>query len=222
MGLKWIWRSCLPDLINAVLLCVVLSAANSNVYSGSRIIVGLANQGCAPAFFRKMTRAGVPYCSVAFTAAFGLLAFMNESSNGGTVFDWLLNITVVAGLIAWTAINICHIAFMRALKVRGISRDSLPWRAMLQPWYTWYGLFGNVVIILTQGFTAFIPWNTTDFYVSLILFVVLYAGHRLITRSSFVKPEDADLDSGRAEVDALVYEEVVPTTLWGRFWGWMS
>ena len=34
----------LPDIINAVLLTAVLSAANSNVYSGSRILVALANE----------------------------------------------------------------------------------------------------------------------------------------------------------------------------------
>jgi amino acid transporter len=33
----------LPGLINAVLLCTVLSAANSNVYSASRVLVGLAS-----------------------------------------------------------------------------------------------------------------------------------------------------------------------------------
>ncbi|KAJ5915868.1 Arginine permease CAN1 [Penicillium verhagenii] len=63
----------LPSLINAVLLTVVLSAANSNVYSGSRILTGLALEGFAPMIFARVTKKGVPYVSVAFTAAFGLL-----------------------------------------------------------------------------------------------------------------------------------------------------
>jgi yeast amino acid transporter len=78
----------LPDIINAVLLTVVLSAANSNVYSGSRILVGLAQEHCAPRFFTRTTKNGVPYVTVSITAAFGLLGFMNESNNGGQVFDW--------------------------------------------------------------------------------------------------------------------------------------
>ena len=72
----------LPSLINAVLLTVVLSAANSNVYSGSRILVGLAESGSAPNLFRRTTSSGVPYIAVAFTAAFGLLGFMNETNSG--------------------------------------------------------------------------------------------------------------------------------------------
>lgn len=91
----------LPGLINAVLLCVVLSAANSNVYSGSRILLGLAEAGSAPKFLCKTTARGVPVYCVAFTAAFGLLGFLNESSSGGNAFNWLLNITGVAGFITW-------------------------------------------------------------------------------------------------------------------------
>lgn len=50
--------SVLPGLINAVLLTVVLSAANSNVYSGSRILVGLAQAGLAPRLLTRTTKGG--------------------------------------------------------------------------------------------------------------------------------------------------------------------
>lgn len=215
----------LPGIINAVLLCVVLSAANSNVYCGSRVLVGLAQSASAPKFFLRTTSAGVPYIAVAFTAAFGLLGFLNESASGGTVFDWLLNITAVAGFISWTCINIAHIAFMRALAARGQSRDTLPYKAFWQPWFSWYGLVFNSLIIITNGFTAFMPWNVSDFfvsYVSLIIFAVLYAGHKLAFRQPFIRAIDADLDSGRKEIDEMHFEEVVPTTLWGKFWAWLG
>ncbi|KAK5163631.1 lysine permease [Saxophila tyrrhenica] len=215
----------LPDIINAVLLTVVLSAANSNVYSGSRILVGLAEQGSAPKLLLRTTKTGVPYVAVAFTSAFGLLGFMNESNNGGTVFDWFLNITAVAGFIAWTCINISHICFMRALKAQGMNRNDLPYKAFWQPWFSWYGMVFNVIIIFTQGFTAFMPWNTSNFfvaYISLILFAVLYFGHKIVYRQPFVKPSEADLDSGRREVEDMYFEEKIPTGPWSRFWAWMG
>lgn len=215
----------LPGIINAVLLCVVLSAANSNVYCGSRVLVGLAQSQSAPKFFLRTTSKGVPYVAVAFTAAFGLLGFLNESASGGTVFDWLLNITAVAGFISWTCINIAHIAFMRALAARGQSRDTLPYKAFWQPWFSWYGLIFNSLIILTNGFTAFMPWNTTEFfisYVSLFIFAALYIGHKAVFRQPFIKAIEADLDSGRKEIDEMHFDEVVPTTLWGKFWAWLG
>ncbi|KAG4026285.1 hypothetical protein MFRU_042g00140 [Monilinia fructicola] len=190
----------LPGLINAVLLFVVLSAANSNVYSGSRILVGLAEGHCAPRFFLKTSKSGVPYYAVAFSAAFGLLAFMNESEGGGTAFEWLQNISSVAGFISWACICGCHIAFMNALKARGISRDRLPYKALWQPWFAWYGLGFTVLIILTQGFTAWIPeFDVQGFfvaYISLILFVVAYLGHKIICKTKFVGSLEADLDTG--------------------------
>jgi amino acid transporter len=114
----------LPSLINAVLLIAVLSAANANIYSGSRMLIGLAHERFASAFFTKTTKGGVPYYGVAATAAFGLLGFLNVSNSGSTVFNWLLNITAVAGFILWASLNVCHIAFMRALKARKISHET--------------------------------------------------------------------------------------------------
>ncbi|KAF9878006.1 arginine permease [Colletotrichum karsti] len=189
----------LPDIINAVLLTAVLSAANSNVYSGSRILVSLANERCAPQFMAWTNKLGTPYMAVATTSAVGLLAYMNLSENGGVVFDWLLNITAVAGLISWTCINICHIRFMAALKAQNISRDSLPYKAPFQPFFSWYGLFFNVLIILTNGFTAFMGWSTSGFftaYISVILFVVLLVGHKIFNRSRPLKAHEADVTTG--------------------------
>ncbi|KAJ5099270.1 hypothetical protein N7532_006271 [Penicillium argentinense] len=217
--------SVLPDIINAVLLTVVLSAANSNVYSGSRIIVGLAQEGFAPHFMKKTSKGGVPYYAVGFTAAFGLLGFLNVSNEGAEVFNWLLQISGVAGFITWCSLNACHIAFQRALKARDVSRDILPYKAIWQPWLSYYGLFFNILIILTQGFTSFIPhFQVKEFfisYLSLILFVVLYLGHWALFRPKFVKPLDADLDTGRTTFDNETWETTEPTTWYGKAWHWI-
>ena len=50
----------LPSIINAVLLTVVLSAANANIYSGSRVMIDLSQEDFAPAFLAKTTKSGVP------------------------------------------------------------------------------------------------------------------------------------------------------------------
>lgn len=194
--------SALPDIMNAILLTVVLSAASSNVYSGSRILVGLAEEHCGPQFLKRTTKRGVPYYATAVTAAMGLLAYMNLSSNGGEAFNWLLNIISVAGFIAWSCICICHIAFIRALKAQNMSRDTLPFKSWGGKGLAIYGLTFCSIITITQGFTAFVPWNVQDFfisYISLILFVVLYVGHKIVTRSKFVDPAKVDLLSGKFE-----------------------
>lgn len=214
----------LPHIINAVLLTVVLSAANSNVYSGSRILVGLAQERLAPAFLMRTTIKGVPYYAVCFTAAFGLLGFMNVTESAKEVFEWLMNISGVAGFISWTSIGVSHIAFVRALEAQGMSRDSLPYQSPFGVWFTWYGVIFNLVIILTQGFTAFMPWDTSSFfvsYISLILFAVLYVGHKLWTRAPFVQPHAADLLTGRKDLDGIEWPDETPTTWYGKVFAFL-
>ncbi|RMZ69599.1 arginine permease [Pyrenophora seminiperda CCB06] len=203
--------SALPDIFNAILLTVVLSAASSNVYSGSRILVGLAEEQCAPAFLKASSKRGVPYWATAVTGAMGLLAYMNLSSNGGKAFNWLLNIVSVAGFIAWTCILVCHLAFMRALKAQNIDRDTLPFKSWGGRGLAIYGVTFCAIITLTQGFTAFVPWSTESFfiaYISLILFTVLYVGHKIATKSKFINPAEADLVNGKYEDElAETWEE---------------
>lgn len=190
----------LPDIINAVLLTAVLSAANCNVYSGSRILVALADVGQAPRWLGRVNKHNTPCLAVLVTALPGLLGFLNLSDDGTEAFNWLLDITAVAGLICWGSINLCHIRFQKVLRYQGIDRASLPYVAPLQPYLSYYGLFFIVLIVLTQGFIAFIPWNTTNFftaYISVIIFVVLYAGYWAVLRPGFVKIEDVDLNKGQ-------------------------
>ncbi|KXJ96089.1 arginine permease [Microdochium bolleyi] len=194
----------LPDIINAVLLTAVLSAANSNVYSGSRILVALAKDKHAPQALTWTNKHGVPYVAVASTSVVGLLAFLNLSAGGEKVFNWLLSITAIAGFISWCCILICHLRFQKILAHHGISRTTdLVFRARFQPYLTWFGLFFCVLIILTNGFTVFMAWDVTDFfaaYISLILFVVLFVGHKLLVdrKWSLVKIEDVDLSRDRS------------------------
>ncbi|GAB0135272.1 hypothetical protein EsDP_00003616 [Epichloe bromicola] len=193
----------LPDIINAVLLTAVLSAASSDIYSSTRILYALADEGLAPSVFKKTNRYGTPYWSVIFCSLLGLLAFLNLSQSGGTVFKWLMNITSVAGFVVWALICVCHLRFMKVLSARGIPRSSLPYIAPLQPYLSWFGLFFIVLILFTSGLKVFIQWSTSDFfasYVSILLFAVLYVGHKLFFRTKMVKIEDIDLSMGRLEI----------------------
>ncbi|KAI5963000.1 CAN1 [Candida pseudojiufengensis] len=219
----------LPHIFNAVILSTIISAANSNVYVGSRILYGLSEAGVGPKFFMKVNRGGVPYISVLITAAFGALGYLAVSSNGQNAFDWLLNITAAAGLICWGFISVTHIRFMKVLKRRGISRDSLPYKAWLMPYAAIYACFFIFLITLIQGYASFVnSFSVTDFftaYISVILFVVLWIGfqiyfHGFSTKwSDYLIPlDDCDIDTGVREIDELEYEYKPPSNLWEKFW----
>ncbi|ODQ78889.1 hypothetical protein BABINDRAFT_172148 [Babjeviella inositovora NRRL Y-12698] len=216
----------LPDIFNAVILATIISAGNSNVYIGSRILYALAGVGNAPKWF-GYTRNGVPYVGVLFTALFGLLAFLVLSDNGNKVFGWFLNITAVAGMICWVCISFSHIRFMQVLNSRNMDRNDLPFKAQHMPYGSWYAGIGILVIIFVQGFEVFFDFNANDFfvsYVSIVLFVVMWGFFQLFYGGPLLLPLDQiDIDSGRKEVDEMVWEEDdLPKNAWQKFWDKVS
>ncbi|KAL6454004.1 CAN3 Probable lysine/arginine permease CAN3 [Candida maltosa Xu316] len=221
----------LPHIINAVIVTTIISAGNSNIYSGSRIFYGLAQSGVAPKFFLKTTKHGVPWVTVLFTAVFGALGYLVVDNDGTVVFGWLLNISATAGLIAWGFISVSHVRFMQVLKRRGISRDSLPFKAFFMPYSAYYSIVVIFIVVLIQGFTVFFDFNATDFftaYVSVILFVVLWIGFHFFFNgfgkkawkwSSLLIPlDDCDIDTGVRDINDEEFDVPPPKNLWQKFW----
>jgi amino acid transporter len=58
----------------------VLSAANSDLYTGTRTLYGLAIQGQAPRIFRRVNKAGVPYNALILCTLVCCLVFLNVKS----------------------------------------------------------------------------------------------------------------------------------------------
>lgn len=121
----------LPSVVNAVILLSTVSASSSYLYAASRTLFGLATDKQAPAIFRRVLKNGLPVYAVAFTASFSLLAFMNVSSNGGTVFSvsiapvsflqnvakqndflqWLYTLSALSCLLSWICIFFTYLRF---------------------------------------------------------------------------------------------------------------
>ncbi|KAJ6496630.1 amino acid permease-domain-containing protein [Mycena vitilis] len=78
----------LNHVVNAAILVFVLSAANSDLYIGSRTLYGLAVEGKAPKIFSRVNRNGVPYPALILCALFCALVFLNVSSSSAKVFGW--------------------------------------------------------------------------------------------------------------------------------------
>lgn len=91
----------LDHIINAVVLTSAFSSGNEFLYSSSRALFMLSQQGQAPAFFSKIMKNGVPIYALGFTALFSLLAFLNVSAGAEKVFNWLSNITTLGSQISW-------------------------------------------------------------------------------------------------------------------------
>ncbi|KAF9532935.1 dicarboxylic amino acid permease [Crepidotus variabilis] len=194
----------LDHIINASILIFVMSAANSDLYIGSRTLYGLAVEGKAPAFFKKVTKRGVPLYCLIFCTAFCGLVFLNVAKSGSQVFGWFVNLVSTFGALTWLAILYSHIRFMKALKSRGISRDSLPYKAPFQPWGAYFAFVSTVIITIFKGFDTFLPWNTANFitsYIAIPVFFFLWIGYKLMFRTKQLRPHEVDLVTGLKAID---------------------
>ncbi|KAK7910568.1 Dicarboxylic amino acid permease [Apiospora marii] len=195
--------SVLPSIVNACIMISAWSAGNSYCWVGSRMIVAMTTDRQLPQLFGRTTKNGVPYVAVVAAWLFGPLAYLSLGKGGAAqAFSWLLNLSTVAGLIAWATLCFCYIRFHKAMKVQGISRDTLPWKAPFQPYAAWIGFVGSSVIVLITGFPVFLKGNFTASgfiaaYVGIPIFVVPIIVWKLVHKTKFIRARDMDLWSGR-------------------------
>ena len=97
----------------------------------------------------------MPYVSVIFCAAFGLLAYMSVGTNSGQVFGWFQNMTAVAGMMTWFGISVSYIRFYQGLKAQGYDRKSLPFTSRFQPYAAYYAAFWTFFICLVGQLDIF-------------------------------------------------------------------
>ncbi|KAF9451076.1 dicarbixylic amino acid permease [Macrolepiota fuliginosa MF-IS2] len=194
----------LNHIINAAILIFVMSAANSDLYIGSRTLYGLAVEGKAPAIFKRVNRMGVPWPSLILCAMFCCLVFLNVQSSSAKVFGWFVNLVSTFGALTWISILYSHIRFMKSLKANGMSRDKLPYKAPFQPWGAWFALISTAIITFFKGFDAFIPWNTANFitnYIGIPIFFFLWLGYKLFYRTKVIRYDEVDLVTGLKAID---------------------
>lgn len=217
----------LNHVINGAILIFVMSAANSDLYIGSRTLYGLAIEGKAPSIFKRVNSLGVPYPALLLCTAFCSLVFLNVHTSGAKVFGWFVNLVSTFGALTWMTIAYSHIHFMRALKAQGKSRDDLPYKAPFQPWGSWFALISTGIITLFKGFDTFLPWNVANFitsYIAVPIFFVLWLGYKLIFKTRVILPKDVDIVTGLRAIDEeeeqyLEYEKAKgPQGRFGKIW----
>jgi lysine-specific permease len=189
------------DIVNAVILTSVISAANSSLYTCSRTLMALARDGKAPAIFSRTTRFGSPVLATLGSSVIAFACVFVSIYRPDDAFVWFLSITAVTGFISWTGIAAAHIRFRKAYVAQGRDLHELPYRALWYPFSPIFAVVLTVLIVLAQGYGSFYPeWDVTTFcidYVGIIPFVLTYGGYKIFKRSKVIPLTEVDLDTGR-------------------------
>ncbi|KAJ7161845.1 amino acid permease/ SLC12A domain-containing protein [Mycena crocata] len=216
----------LPSVINAGVLTSAFSAGNSGLYMSSRQIYGLALRGQAPRVLAKTTKSGLPIAALLFSTVWILLAYMALSEGASTVLNWLSNLTSLVGFCTWGIISLTYIRFYHGLKAQGIDRTKFVYWNRFQPYPAYWALAWSMVIVLFNGWSVFVRghWNAADFvvaYINIPIFAVLYGVYKVVGRSKVVAAHEMDFRSNVPPPDEVDFDEVKPTTVYGRIWAWL-
>lgn len=227
----------IPHLINAVILVSVLSVGNASTFAASRTLEALAEIGQAPKIFAYVDKKGRPIATLALTLALGPLAFIG-AYDGGALFDWLFALCGLSSFFTWYdrrppfadlrgSICFAHIRFRSAIKAQAhrgeLVLEDLPYRAILGVYGSWIGFILCVLCIIATLYTACSPgsdFNVVSFFqdtLALPIVIFCYVLWKIWKRPSIVKAVDADLISGRRELDlkAEREKEEIERATWG-------
>ncbi|KAG5353115.1 hypothetical protein C0989_010319 [Termitomyces sp. Mn162] len=129
------------------------------------------------------------------------------SNNSAVVLQWFVNLVTASQLLNYAIISFTYIRFHKALKIQGISRDTLPFKSAWQPFCGYYALVGTLTMAFVGGYTVFLPgrWDVPSFLFSYamigicpVLFVFWKVLHktqwRTLASITFFDKERKDVD----------------------------
>ena len=153
LGIGWA-----AHLLNFIILTAALSVYNSGMYANSRMLYGLAQQGNAPAVFKKVNKEGVPIPAVLLSAVliFGCVLlnyFVPEDALGH-----LMYVVVGALVLNWAMISLTHLKFRSAMKTL---HHKVSFPALWSP-------VSNYIVLLFIAVVLYIMW-TQGFKESVIM-----------------------------------------------------
>ncbi|KAG0297281.1 hypothetical protein BGZ98_000646 [Dissophora globulifera] len=206
--------------MNAVILTSVISAANSDFYVATRMLMSLARNGWAPKFIGRTNSRGVPLFAVAITTAFSCIALVMIYAGASTVFDWLVSLIGSIIFLAWCCILFLHFRFRACWKAQGRSPSELPYVSWGYPYGHYLAsiiAFGCVLAsfylsIASKPHPDPVLGTSDPKYKAAVntwaqgllgawfpwfMAVSLYFGYKFIKGTKIVNPAEADLDTGR-------------------------
>lgn len=142
----------IAGILNFIILIALLSACNSDTYSASRVLWHMADIGTAPKIFGRVNRFGVPIYALLASALFGAFAFISNYVAVNSVFLWLVNVSSLAGFVAWIGISVTHYYFRRDYLASGGDLAKLPYRAKWFPLGPIIAFVSCVFIVVAQPY----------------------------------------------------------------------
>lgn len=185
------------SVINAVILTSLLSAANSGIYTTSRMLYSMAEDKQAPRFLAKLNKTTRLPIVALFTTFIIVLAVIILAQFKSDIVFTLLNIIGSLVIVIWAASILAQIRLRLAIKKQNKDpKDVLPYKAPFYP-------LGPIIVILAllflfggNSFGAVLSGDIGALFrniVPIVILVLIYLVHKFIRKTKIVKLEEIDL-----------------------------
>ncbi|MBE8721323.1 amino acid permease [Sphingobacterium pedocola] len=111
----------IANILNLIVLTAALSVYNSCVYSNSRMLYGLAEQGNAPRFLKKLNKNHSPIAAIIVSAILVAVCIVVNKIIPEKALEILMSLVVSSLVINWIMISFTHIYFKKQKIKEGVN-----------------------------------------------------------------------------------------------------
>jgi aromatic amino acid transport protein AroP len=141
----------IANALNLIVLTAALSVYNSCVYSNSRMLYGLADQGNAPRALKKISRNGVPVRAIIVSSLFAGFCVIINKFIPESALGVLMSLVVSALIINWLMITYTHLCFRKSMNVQKLKTVFPSLFYPITNYVTFVFLVGILIIMLLTG-----------------------------------------------------------------------
>ncbi|KAF9586354.1 hypothetical protein BGW38_006415 [Lunasporangiospora selenospora] len=230
------------DYMNAVIFTSIISAANSDFYVATRMLMSLSQNGWAPKIVGRTNSRGVPVVAVLITTLFSCIALVMIYAGASVVFDWLVSIIGSLIFLVWVCILFLHFRFRQCWKAQGHKPEDLPYQSWGYPYGHYLAMVIGVCCVIASFYLSIANKPSVDSYTGgyddpeyksartkwaqgllgawfpWFQAISLYFGYKFFKKTKIVDPAMADLDTGRWVAPPKGPQDAVekPKPLWKR------
>src|SRR5699024_7915305 len=183
----------------AVILTALLSAANSGIYTTSRMLFSMAEDKQAPKFLSKLNKTTKLPIAALFTTFLIVLGVIIIAQFKSDIVFTLLNIIGSLVIVVWGSSILSQIRLRSAIKKQNKNPDDiLPYKAPFYPLGPIIVIVALLFLFVGNSLGAAMAGNFGAVFRNvfpMIILAIIYFGHKFINKTKIVKLEDMDLKS---------------------------
>lgn len=160
----------IATVLNFVVLTAAISVYNGTSYGTSRMLLGLAEQGNAPQFLKKINQRGIPYAAILCSALVTLLCVVLNYIFPEKAFKLLMSLVVSAIVIHWMMLALTHLKFKQ--RMLALQKSTL-FPTLIYP-------ISNYICIVFMLGILVVMWLTHDMRIAVML-IPLWIGCLTLT-----------------------------------------